>query len=118
VEYRIVFYSTENGEQPVVELFESPRGKNDPLHKLVTAGLRKLKFRENHGPPLTAAIQVSPSIFELRVGRTDIARVFFFFRPNREIVCTKTYVKKSQKLDPGEIARAERCKEDWERRHS
>lgn len=54
-------------------------------------------------------------MFELRVGRTDIARVFF--QPNQEIVCTNGYVKKSQKVDPGELARAERYKADWERRH-
>lgn len=87
------------------------------LHKLVTAGLRKLKHREYHGPPLTASIQGTTPLMELRVGRTDIARVFFFFRPNQEIVCTNGYVKKSQKLDPREVARAERYKADWERRH-
>jgi hypothetical protein len=50
-------------------------------------------------------------------GRTDIARVFFFFRPNQEIVCTNGYVKKTQKLDPSELAKAERYKADWEQRH-
>jgi phage-related protein len=78
--------------------------------------LRKLKYRENHGRPLTASVRGTISIMELRVGRTDIARVFFFFRPNQDIVCTNGYVKKSQKLDPGEIARAERYQKDWERR--
>jgi hypothetical protein len=117
VEYRIVFYATEDGEKPLVAFLESLRGRNDPLHKLVVAGLRKLKNRDNHGPPLTASIQGSSSLMELRVGRTDIARVFFFFRPNWEIVCTNGYVKKSQKLDPKEVARAERYQADWERRH-
>jgi phage-related protein len=116
VEYRIVFYETENGEKPLVEFLESLRGRNDPLHKLVVAGLRKLKNRDNHGPPLTASLEGS-SLMELRVGRTDIARVFFFFRPNREIVCTNGYIKKSQKLDPKEVARAERYRADWEQRH-
>lgn len=54
---------------------------------------------------------------ELRVGRTDIVRVFFFFQPGQIIICTNGYVKKSQKLDPGEVAQAERFKADWERRH-
>ena len=116
MEYRVTFYRTEEGEKPVAEFVESLKGKNDALHKLVTAGIRKLKNRDNHGPPLTAPVHGSPSIMELRVGRTDIARVFFFFRPNREIVCTNGYVKKAQKLDPDEVARAERSKADWERR--
>ena len=96
MEYRITFYQTEDGQTPVVELLESLRTDHSVLHKLLVAGLRKLK---------------------LRVGRTDIARVFFFFRPNQEIVCTNGYVKKSRKLDPAELARAERYKADWERRY-
>lgn len=84
------------------------------LHKLVVAGLTKLRERQNHGPPLTTRIEGADDIFELRVGGSDIARVFFFFRPNREIVCTNGYVKKSQKLDRHEIARAVRHKADWE----
>ena len=117
MEYRIVFYATEAGEKPMLEFLESLRGRNDVLHKLVTAGLLKLKHRDNHGPPLTAAIRGASSLYELRVGRTDIARVFFFFRPGQEVVCTHGYVKKAEKLDSAEIARAERYKADWEQRH-
>lgn len=116
MEYQVVFYATESGDKPMVDFLESLRGKNDPLHKLVTAGLGKLRLRDNHGPPLTSPIHGSPGLYGLRVGRTDIARVFFFFQPNREIVCTNGYVKKSRKLNAGEIARAERYKADWERR--
>lgn len=116
MEYRVTFYRTEGGDKPVAEFLESLRGKNEALHKLVTAGLRKLKNGNNHGPPLTVPVQGSSGIVELRVGRADIARVFFFFRPNREIVCTNGYVKKSQRLDPDQLARAERYKADWERR--
>ncbi len=117
VEYRVIFYSTMEGEKPVVGFLESLRGTNDTLHKLVTAGLVKLKNRDNHGPPLTASVHGASSLMELRVGQTDIARVFFFFRPNREIVCTHGYVKKRQKLDPNEVTRAERFQADWEQRH-
>jgi hypothetical protein len=95
---------------------DSLRVTNAALHKLVTAGLRKLKQRENHGLPLTAPVQGSAGLMELRVGRTNIARVFFFFVPGPEIVCTNGYVKKAQELDPAEVARAERFKADWERR--
>ncbi len=117
MEYRVIFYSTIVGEKPVVAFLESLHGTSDPPHKLVTAGLGKLKNRDNHGPPLTAAVHGSSSLMELRVGRTDIARVFFFFRPNREIVCPNGYVKKRQKLDPNEVTRAERYQADWEQRH-
>ena len=117
MDFWVRFYETEDGHTPVVEFLESLRGKQDPLHKLVLAGLAKLRQRQYHGPPLTAQVEGSDDIFELRVGGTDIARVFFFFRPGQEIVCTNGYVKKRQKLDRHELARAERYRADWEARH-
>ena len=117
MEYRVTYYQTEDGHRPVAELLDALRTDNPALHKLLTAGLRKLKQRENHGEPLTRPITGALGMLELRVGRTDIARVFFFFRPGWEIVCTNGYVKKSQKLDPNELTKAERYKADWERRH-
>jgi phage-related protein len=112
LEYRIVFYQAADGSKPVVAFLESLRERNTILHKLTTAGIRKLRYRENHGRPLTAQVTGTMDILELRVGDRDIARVFFFFRPNREIVCTNGYVKKSDKLDPREVDRAERYKHD------
>jgi hypothetical protein len=117
VEYRVTFYQSEEGHKPVVEFLKSLEDKNPVLHKLVTAGLLKLKHRQNHGDPLTTPITGSMGMMELRVGRNDIARVFFFFQPNQEIVCTNGYVKKSRKLDPHELLKAERYKADWEQRH-
>ncbi len=117
MEYRITFYQMLDGEKPVLEFLKSLDGTKPVLHKLVTAGLLKLKHRQNHGEPLTTPIKGSVGMMELRVGRTDIARIFFFFRPNQEIVCTNGYVKKTQKLDPSELARAERYKADWEQRY-
>ena len=116
LEYRVTFYRMEDGEVPLVEFLESLRRENPTLHKLVAAGLKKLRSRDFHGPPLTKRID-DEGIFELRVGGTDIARVFFFFRPGQEIVCTSGYVKKAQKLDSDELQRAKRYKRDWEARH-
>lgn len=117
MEYRITFYRTESGDKPVVEFLESLRRTNEPLHKLVTAGISKLKHRDNHGRPLTAPVGDAAGVMELRVGHADIARVFFFFREGREIVCTHGYVKKTRKLDSAEIERAKRYRADWERRY-
>jgi phage-related protein len=117
MEYRITFYESEDGRRPVVDFLEELRTKNPVLRKLLLAGLEKLRRRVNHGEPLTKPVSGSLGILELRVGRTDIARIFFFFQPNQEIVCTHGYVKKTQKLDPNEIARAEHYKADWERRY-
>ena len=115
--YRVLFYQIENGEKPVSVFLETLRTENSELHKLVTAGLSKLRDSDNHGKPLTDDVQESVGVLEMRVGKKNIARVFFFFRPGQEIICTNGYVKKAQKLDPGEVDRAARYKQDWERRY-
>jgi len=91
--------------------------KSEPiLEKLAISGLEKLRNSERHGPPLTKGIDDTNGLFELRVGKTNIARVFFFFQSGQEIVVTNDYVKKRQKLDQGELQRAQRYKDNWERR--
>jgi Phage derived protein Gp49-like (DUF891) len=71
---------------------------------------------ERHGPPLTELVDQKYDIFELRIGDKNIARVFFFFRQGREIIMTNGYVKKQQKVDTRELARARTYKKDWEER--
>ena len=117
MEFRIRFYETADGDKPLVGFLDSLRSGHPTLHRLVVAGLTKLRLRQNHGPPLTAQVGGTEGIFELRVGGADIARVFFFFRPGQEIVCTHGYVKKSQKLDRKKVTQAEGYKADWEARH-
>lgn len=75
MEYRITFHATEEGQTPVVDLLTDLRTKNPALHKLVTAGIAKLRHREKHGEPLTRSISGSLGLLEVRVGRTDFARV-------------------------------------------
>ena len=116
MEFRVLFYETEEGNKPLVDFLELLRGRQPTLHRLVIAGLRKLRQRQHHGPPLTTPIEGVDGLFELRVGGTNIARVFFFFRPGQEIVCTHGYVKKSQRLDSVEVARAARYRAEWEAR--
>ncbi len=108
MEYRITFSTMSGGSQSVVDWLDALR-KTDPiLEKLIISGLEKLRNSERHGPPLTKAVDYTTGIYELRVGRTNIARAFFFFHPGQEIVVTNGYVKKRQKLDQGELQRAQR----------
>jgi len=86
VEYRITFYQTEQGMRPLAEWLDGLRATEPILEKLIVSGLGKLRHSERHGPPLTEAIGAAPGMFELRVGKVNIARVFFFFRPAQEIV--------------------------------
>lgn len=85
------------------------------LQKLVVSGINKLKESERHGPPLTELVGTKARIFELRVGRANIARVFFV-RHGQEIMLTSGYVKQRQRLDARELSRARSYKRDWERR--
>lgn len=116
VEYRITFYETRSGTQPVAEWLDALRATAPVLEKLVVSGLAKLRNSERHGPPLTQAVDAANGIYELRVGKTNIARVFFFFQPGQEIVVTNGYVKKRQQLDQGELRRAQIYQDDWEGR--
>jgi hypothetical protein len=117
MEFRVRFYETVDGDKPLAGFLRSLRAEQPVLHGLVVTGLKRLQQRRHHGPPRTARVAGTEGLYELRVGRTDIARVFFFFRPGQEIVCTSGYVKKSQKLDPSEVERAQRYQADWEARN-
>jgi phage-related protein len=117
MEFRVRFYETVDGDKPLVDFLQSLRATSPVLRQLVVMGLKKLERREHHRPPLTDRVQGTDGLYELRVGRADIARVFFYFRPGQEIICTNGYVKKAQQLDPREVRRAERLRADWEARH-
>lgn len=101
--YPITFYKGSDGSRPVVDWLEVLRKSEPILEKLVVSGLEKLRKSERYGPPLTKGIDDTNGLFELRVGKTNTARVFFFFQSSQEIVVTNGYVKKRQKLDQGEL---------------
>lgn len=116
MEFEVLFYFDENENTPVVAFLDDLARTQPRLHRLTTAGIAKLENRGYHGPPLTQMIDAEDDILELRVGNRDIARVFFYFLHGQRIVLTNGYVKKGQKLDDGELARARRYKRDWLRR--
>ncbi len=115
VQFSVRFYRTLANTMPVIDFLNDLRTADPILHKLVIAGIKKLENSERHGPPLTEKIDPKNNIFELRVGSTNIARVFFFFRPGQEIILTNGYVKKSQKVDKAELQKARDHKQDWEK---
>ena len=115
MEFDVLFYNDEHGSTPPQSFLEDLRTMQPQLHRLLVAGLAKLRQRDYHGPPLTKQVH-SEGIYELRVGSANIARMFFFFQPGRQIVVTGGYVKKSQRLDRRELERARRARQDWEMR--
>ena len=114
--FDVQFYAGADGSQPIVDFLEELRTTSPALHKLLVAGLVRLKDSGRHGPPLTEMVDTKHDILELRVGDANIARAFFFFQQGQRIVVTHGYVKKRQKVDPRELERARRYKQDWERR--
>jgi len=115
--FEVDFYETEAGEKPMAEFMKALKSDQPKLFRLLTAGLEKLRDRDNHTEPRTRAVDGYSDIYELRVGGTNIARAFFFFRKGQQIIVTNGYVKKKRKLDKEEASRAMRYKEDWEARN-
>lgn len=122
MQFRVTFYrrahadAQQAADAPIVVFLSELRRTQPTLEKLLVAGFRKLSQSELHGFPLTRPIQGEDNLYELRVGGANIARAFFFFRPDREIVVTNGYVKKQEKADHSEIQRAIQYKRDWEER--
>ncbi len=114
MQFAVRFYEDVAFTKPVVLLLAELRTKEPILHKLVIAGIKKIGDSERHGPPLTELVDKLHSIFELRIGHTNIVRVVFFFRKGQEIIMTNGYVKKQQKIDASELKKAQTYKTDWE----
>jgi phage-related protein len=115
MEFSILFYEDESGRAPVQEFLDELKHQQPNLYALVLAGLVKLRDRQNHREPLSR--HVEGSLFELRVGRKNIARVIYFFRQGRRIVLLHGFVKKTQKLPRREIELALRRLADHVRRY-
>ncbi len=113
MEFEILYYYNREGHIPVTEFLDELARTQPRLYRLTVAGIGKIENRAYHGPPLTQMIDAEDDILELRVGNRDISRVFFYFLHGRRIVLTNGYVKKGQKLDDNELARAKRYKRDW-----
>lgn len=116
MQFRVVFYETVDGVKPAAQFLEALRAKHPELHRLMLQGLIRIEDREHHRRPLVEMVDAEHRIYEVRVGGTNIARAFFFFQQGARIIVTNGYIKKRQKLDPRELERARRYKQDWEDR--
>lgn len=104
MEFTIEFYETLDGQPVVEQELEALEHTNPMLYDLLVAGMNKLRQREYHRPPLCESL--GGGLFELRVGRKDIARAAWFFRKGQRIVIVRCFVKKSQRTPAGELALA------------
>jgi phage-related protein len=117
MEFTVEFYEADNGFSPVDRFLDDLESRFPILYKLLQAGLVKLKDSRNHHQPLTE--NIGDGLFDIRVGRSDIARLIWFFASDRKriIIVAHGYVKKQQKLKPEDKALALKRKADYERRH-
>jgi hypothetical protein len=118
LQYTVLIYSSDDAGQdkPLADFIRDLKRRQPQLARLVAAGLRKLEHPQHHRVPLIEKVDPLHDLYELRVGGANIARVFFFYEDGQRVIATNGYVKKSQKLAVGELERARRCKQDWERR--
>ena len=116
MQFSVRFYYDAKGNKPVLAFLEDLRQQDPILHKLVVAGIKKLEMSERHGLPLTVLVDQKDMLFELRVGDKNIARIFFFFQRDQQIILTNGYVKKQQKIDTRALQRARTYKKEWEQR--
>jgi hypothetical protein len=107
----------EDGHEPIREFLAELRATSPVLHDLLVSGFTKLEDNKNHGKRLTTLVDKKNRIYEVRVGRTDIARAFWCYGTGRQVITILAgYVKQQQALDRGELDRARECKKEMERR--
>ena len=113
--FTIEFYVTDGDRAPVREWLDELKVRAPNMHALVLAGISRLRDRSYHVPPLST--HVDGSLFELRVGGRNIARVLYFFRKGQRIILLHGFVKKSQTLPLRHLATAQERLADYIRRH-
>lgn len=109
-EFEIIFYKTDNGENPVEDFLDS---LSDKMRAKMLMSIRII--RENgYQTRMPYSEELEDGIFELRakVG-SDISRVLYFFMVGRKVVLTNGFVKKTQKTPREEIERAKKYRADY-----
>lgn len=112
--FKIEFYKTEDGKEPVAEFLDSLDDKM--AAKLI--GL--MEVLEEKGTELIKPYSehLEDGIFELRCKQgSNITRVMYFFYVGKKIIATNGFVKKTQKTPPKEIKLAKERRTDWLKRH-
>lgn len=111
----IIFYKLSNGTIPVLEFLNSIKNK-----KLKAKAYRDIEILKEFGTQIREPLskQIEQGLFELRIQQSnDIARIFYFFIKNGNIIITNGFIKKTMKTPKSEIAIALKYKADYERRN-
>ena len=117
MDWNILLYQKENGEEPVMAfLNELP-----PKHR--AKAIRDIDLLEEHGLSLKLPYvrniegEKYKGIMELRVQQgSDISRIFYFLPVGNSFVLLHGFVKKTQKTPKRELETAYRYMQDYLRR--
>ena len=112
--FKIEFYETEDGKEPVKEFLDSVDDKM--AAKLI--GLMEVLAEKGTELRKPYSEHLDDGIFELRCKQgSNITRVLYFFYVGKKIIATNGFVKKTQKTPPREIKLAKERRADWLKRH-
>lgn len=114
---QVEYYKKENGKIPVLEyLLSLPP-------KMRAKAFSEIELLEKHGSdlrePYTKPIKGEKyrGLYELRIKfSSDISRIIYFTFRNNTFVLLHGFTKKTEKTPQGELERALRYKENYERR--
>ena len=113
--WNVEYYETENEKCPVYDFL------SDLPLKLKAKAVKEIELLEEFGNQLTMPYSknMQDGIYELRIQvANNLARIFYFFFLNDDIILTNGFIKKTQKTPPSELELALKYKADHERRFS
>ncbi|MFI3213535.1 MAG: type II toxin-antitoxin system RelE/ParE family toxin [Eubacteriales bacterium] len=113
IEFEMIFYEKNNGEQPIKDFLCSLDMKMRAKMFRCMDILKKNgnELREPYTKPL------GNGIFELRAKQgSDISRVLYFFVIGKKIILTNGYIKQTNKTPSSELELAEKYRKDYLKR--
>ena len=116
MEFKIVFYESKNGGNPVQKFLDKLKASDPDDFAIIMAGLAKLKNRAYHRPPLSKPI--GDGLLELRhIGKLN-TRVLYFFSRGKRIILVHGIRSKARGISKRDLKVAKSRKSDWMARYS
>jgi phage-related protein len=104
--FSIKIFKGPKGKMPFYIFLEEARNKDDELPAKISAGINKMRSRNNWGGKLSE--KVRDDIYAIRIlGKHHWARIFYVTLNDRSLLLLNGYLKKADKLDKNEISQAE-----------